>query len=58
MAETLNKKISSIPNVDLYSTIVKKSSESNPLFDKLREFKFKVFDGDDLKIFDLLEAES
>lgn len=56
--EEFNKKISSIPNVDLYRAIIQKSSESNPLFDKLREFKFKVFDGDDLKIFDLLEAES
>lgn len=50
--------INSIPGASLYETARNKNSKENPLFEKLRQFGMKVFDGDDMILFDLLESES
>jgi hypothetical protein len=56
--KTASDFINSIPAVSLYNSIRTKKSKSNPLFNKLRKFGQKVFDGKDIVLFDLLEAES
>lgn len=50
--------IESLPEAELYNTVRQKTVKSNPLFEKLRTFGMKVFDGKDMTIFELLEQES
>lgn len=47
-----------VPSKELYEIALSKTSKNNPLFDALRKIGLAVFDGDDMKIFDLLEKES
>ena len=54
VAEILKK----LPSYEVYEVAKSKKSSANPLFEKLRSFGMKVFDGDDMKLFDLLEGES
>jgi hypothetical protein len=56
--QTVSDRIKSLPSYKLYEIAKNKKSKSNPLFEKLRKFGMKVFDGKDLTIFELLEAES
>jgi hypothetical protein len=56
--QAVTDKIKSLPSYKLYEIAKNKKSKSNPLFDKLRKFGMKVFDGKDLTIFELLESES
>ena len=55
---TAVKFIESLPEAKLYNIARQKIAKSNPLFEKLRIFGMKVFDGKDMTIFELLEQES
>lgn len=47
-----------IPSVSLYERAIKKNAAKNPLFEAFRKIGMQVFDGEDMKIFDLLATES
>ena len=55
---TIEQILNEIDSINLYNTAIQKSAKSNPLYDSLRQIGMKVFDGEDMKIFDLLQQES
>ena len=50
--------IKKLPEYALFEKVQTKQQEENPLYKALREIGMKVFDGDEMKLFDFLENES
>ncbi len=56
--KTVSDIIKNIPTYSLFKKVSEKQALKNPLFDALHEIGMKVFDGDDIKLFDFLAEES